>query len=334
MNKFYFFKVTLSYFDDERKTFFITPDQSETDEQGVPFSENDLQNTAEFKDFVKKTKADIIDVDYTEYAVEYDPKKSDILNKPVTSESFSELEKSGLLNIIDENQFPSILKKTKKQSGGSKLPVVCIMVAAIVVLGACAYKELSKRSFESETSDNSEALELNSDETSDSGSEDEISDASSGDSYSDISESNNSSTNSENTHEVASTPESSASTNESDSSDSSDGEVSDTETSVSDIFNLENPSDMAVTIYYDVEEPAVYFVDPNGNTNLGSSYTVERGDKYVCYYIPNAMAGQWVIVCDKKGNTMLNVNWEQYGDLPQIDGESYDFPPPEDIQHI
>lgn len=328
MNYFYFFKVTLSYFDDERKTFFITPDQSETDELGVPFSENDLQDTAEFKDFVKKTKADIIDVDYTEYAVEYDPKKSDILNSPVTSESFAELEKSELLNIIDENQFILVLKKKKRtKSGGSKIPIVCIMVAAIVVLGACAYsayKELSKRYFESETSDMSdvsEALELNSDETSDGGSEDEISDAGSDDSSSDISESNNSSTNSENTHEVTSTPESSVSTNESDSSDSSDNVVSSTETSVSDIFNLENPSNMAVTVYYDVEEPSVYFVDPNGNTNLGSSYTVDRGDKAVVYYIPNAMAGQWVIGCDKKSNTQLNVNWAPYGAQPQIGEE-------------
>lgn len=118
MNYFYFFKVTLSYFDDERKTFFITPDQSETDEQGVPFSENELQDTAEFKEFVKKTKADIIDVDYIEYAVEYDPKKSDILSKPVTSESFAELENSGQLNVIDENQIILVLKKKKRNKSG------------------------------------------------------------------------------------------------------------------------------------------------------------------------------------------------------------------------
>lgn len=330
MNYFYFFKVTLSYFDDERKTFFITPDQSETDEQGVPFSENELQDTAEFKEFVKKTKADIIDVDYIEYAVEYDPKKSDILSKPVTSESFAELENSGQLNVIDENQIILVLKKKKrnKSGDGSKFPIICIVwIAAVIVLalGLFAYRELIKRSPENGTSDLSvvsEALENNSDVPSDSGSEDEISYASSDENSSDVTESgNNSSTNSENTHEVTSTPESSTSTNESDSSDSSDNEVSNTETSVSDIFNLENPSNMAVTIYYDVEEPSVYFVDPNGNTNLGSSYTVDRGDKAVVYYIPNAMAGQWVIGCDKKGNTQLNVNWAPYGAQPQIGEE-------------
>lgn len=328
MNYFYFFKVTLSYFDDERTTFFITPDQSETDEQGVPFSESDLRSTVEFKDLVKKTKADIIDVDYTEYALEYDPKKSDILTKPVTSDSFAELEKSGLLEIIDENQFPIILKKAKKQSDGSKLPVVCIIIAAVIVLAVFAYGELSKRSIENETpdiSDVSEALELSSEEVSDNSNEDKISDTSSDANSSDVTESdNNTSTNSENTHEVTSTPESSASANESDgnSSDSAEstavGETSNTEISEADIFNNDSPSNMAVTIYYDVEEPSVYFVDPNGNINLGSSYTVDRSDKAVCYYIPNAIAGQWLIGCDKKGNTTLNVNWASYGAQPQI----------------
>lgn len=156
MNYFYFFKVTLSYFDDERKTFFITPDQSETDEQGVPFSENDLQDTAEFKEFVKTTKADIIDVDYTEFAVEYDPKKSDILHKPVTDESFTELEKSGLPKIIDENQIILVLKTKKRYKSGSRLPILWgVWIATVIVfaLVAVAFKDYIKRNFENGTSD-------------------------------------------------------------------------------------------------------------------------------------------------------------------------------------
>lgn len=194
MNYFYFFKVTLSYFDDERKTFFITPDQSETDELGVPFSENDLQDTAEFKEFVKATKADIIDVDYTEFAVEYDPKKSDILSNPVTAESFAELEKRGLIKVIDENQFILLLKKKKRSGGGSKFPIVWIVwIAAVLVfaLGVFAYRELSKRSNENDTSDISAALEISSDEISDSDSESEASGASSDDSSAGASESSN-----------------------------------------------------------------------------------------------------------------------------------------------
>lgn len=326
--RFYFFKVTLSYFDDEKKTFFITPDQSETDDNGVPFSENGLQNTPEFREFVKKTKADVVDVDYTEYAVEYEPKKSDILNNPVTSESFAELEKSGQYEIVDQNQFILVLKKQKKSSSGfNKSYVVCLMIAAVIVLGVLAYGALNKRNTENVTSnisDVSEVSETSLDDVSDNSSEDEISDTSSEESSSALDESSANSTNSENTHEVTSDSSSSENTNNESGSDSSDdtstssaGTASNSNTAISDIFNNESPSNMAVTIYYDIEEPSVYFIDPNGNVNLGSSYTVDRGDKSVCYYIPNAVAGQWAMGCDKKSNTALNVNWAPYGDQPQ-----------------
>lgn len=224
--RFYFFKVTLSYFDDEKKTFFITPDQSETDDNGVPFSENGLQNTPEFREFVKKTKATVIDVDYTEYAVEYEPKKSDILNKTVTSESFAELEKSGQYEIVDQNQFILVLKKQKKSSSGSKKSyVVCLMIAAVIVLGVLAYGALNKRNAENVTSNisaGSEVSEISSDDVSDNSGEDEISDTSSEESSSALDESSANSTNSENTHEVTSDTSSSGSTGNESGADSSD----------------------------------------------------------------------------------------------------------------
>lgn len=164
MNKFYFFKITLNYFDDEQKTFFITPDQSETDEQGVPFSENVLRNTEEFKEFVKATKADIIDVDYTEFAVEYDPKRSDILNKPITDDSFAELEKSGRLEIVDENQFLILLKKTaggKKSKGGYLLPLIAAAAFVIGILAGASFKGKGSSSDNSDTS--SEVYEVSED---------------------------------------------------------------------------------------------------------------------------------------------------------------------------
>lgn len=173
---FYFFKVTLSYFDDEQKTFFITPDQSETDEDGIPFSENDLQNTPEFKEFAKTTKADIIDVDYIEYALEYDPKKSDILNKPVTPERFAELEESGQLEVVDENQFLLCLKAKKTpKGGGSKLHIICLIAAAVIVLGllfASASGTKKGGDSESEVSSGiSEVTESNEEDTSENSSE-------------------------------------------------------------------------------------------------------------------------------------------------------------------
>ena len=48
----FFFKVEISSFDDAAKTLFIVPEQH-TDEQGVPFEDKMLTQTADFKQFVK-----------------------------------------------------------------------------------------------------------------------------------------------------------------------------------------------------------------------------------------------------------------------------------------
>lgn len=272
---FYFFKVTLSYFDDEKTEFFITPDQSETDEDGIPFSETDLQITPEFKEFAKKTKADLIDVDYTEYAIEYDPKKSEILNKPVTLESFAEFEKSGQLKVVDENQLLLCLKmkKKKKSNGsGSKLHIVCLIIAAVIVLGVLAYGELNRRNAESETSnlsDTSEISEIDSEEMSDSVcGEDEISDTS-------VSESgDNSSTNSENTHEVtsSSTSEDSDESVENGSDSVSDLETSENSDEISevDISNTESES-ASSTSYLESSEESTESDDVSDNSEIVES---------------------------------------------------------------
>ena len=51
----FFFKVEISSFDDAAKTLFIVPEQH-TDEQGVPFEDKMLTQTADFKQFVKSTQ--------------------------------------------------------------------------------------------------------------------------------------------------------------------------------------------------------------------------------------------------------------------------------------
>ncbi len=335
MNKFYFFKVVLSYFDDERKTFFITPDQSETDEDGIPFSENDLRNTAEFKEFIKKTKADVIDVDYVEYAVEYDPKKSEIINKPITDEIFKELEKDGQLEIVDENQFLILVKIKKQSSGGaSKVHIVCLIVAAVIVLGVLAAgvkknntaEDLpSDQTYSSDSSDlteTDESSEDNSDDTA-SGTEEisepEVTSSSdnTSDNSSDITESAvGTSSDVGNTHEPAESTSTSGGSTESGSDSSSDNSDNSDEVSTpiqtDALFNLETPSNMAVTINFDIEEPSVYFIDPTGNVITQGSYTVERRDGAVVCYIPNAAAGQWMIGYDKKSNTTLDINWSPY----------------------
>lgn len=51
----YFFKADISSFDDEAETVFIIPEQN-ADENGVPFEEKMITQTAEYKAFVKRTK--------------------------------------------------------------------------------------------------------------------------------------------------------------------------------------------------------------------------------------------------------------------------------------
>lgn len=261
MNKFYFFKVTLSYFDDKKITFFITPDQSEKDDEGMPFSEDNLRNTAEFKDFVKTTKADVIDIDYIEYAVDYDPKKSEILGSSITEESFSSLENGSQLEVVDQNQFLILVKKQSKGSS-SKTVIIWVLAATAVVIMMLLFGMEKGGFFGEPTSENS----VTSDTSSEFSSASDTSEPSAESSVnSDASE-----TDKGNTHEPTSDSKSeNASTSENESpsfSESSDNSENSTNngSSVEEkvIFNLSDWSNMSVTVDFNLEEPEVTFIDP------------------------------------------------------------------------
>ena len=85
-----------------------------------------------------------------------------------------------------------------------------------------------------------------------------------------------------------------------------------------DIFNNENQSDMAVTLYYDVEEPTVAFIMPDGTMLETSELPTERGKGAVCYHIADAAPGQRQMAYDRKNNVNCNVNWAP-GIRPQED---------------
>lgn len=76
-----------------------------------------------------------------------------------------------------------------------------------------------------------------------------------------------------------------------------------------DIFNIENQSDMAVTLYYDIEEPTVAFIMPDGKTLETAELPTERSKGAVCYHIADAAPGQWQMAYDRKNNVNCNVNW-------------------------
>ncbi|MDE7297270.1 MAG: hypothetical protein K2N94_00390 [Lachnospiraceae bacterium] len=92
-----------------------------------------------------------------------------------------------------------------------------------------------------------------------------------------------------------------------------------------DIFYLTEAANMAVTIYYDVEKPEISFVAPNGTVYSEADLTFEAGEGAVCYYIPNAMTGQWRMNYDKGPNGELDVNWAPYVNAIRI--EEFTFTP-------
>ena len=95
----YFFKADISSFDDEAETVFIIPGQN-ADENGVPFEEKMITQTAEYKAFVKRTKTALVDCTYTQYQT--DEPIADGLN----SEKFAQLEAEGKLAVIDVTPTP------------------------------------------------------------------------------------------------------------------------------------------------------------------------------------------------------------------------------------
>lgn len=220
MDKFYFFKVTLIYYDDVTETIFITPDQSERDEDGIPFSEQELRENPEFKAFVKKNKADVVDVKYVEYSVEREENKSVILGSDITKESYKTLENHDELEIVEQNEFPVIIRQTKKSGGGSKMHYFCLAAAAVAVLiylFANAPKMGKMQENDSSISEISE--EISSDESAPASSSDESS-SSSADTSSSSSSENTSSTSSSEDDSSLSSAESTSSSSVSSSSSS------------------------------------------------------------------------------------------------------------------
>lgn len=85
--------------------------------------------------------------------------------------------------------------------------------------------------------------------------------------------------------------------------------VSEISFKTTDIFNIKSRGDMAVTLYYDVEEPTISFIMPDGTVLDTKELPTERGDGAVCYHIADAALGQWQMNYDKKNNNSLDVNW-------------------------
>lgn len=127
----YFFRVEISSFDDERKTLFIVPEQTEDDFSSVPFSEKQLTQTAAYKQFVKETKTNVVDVSYELFNT------PETVTAEITEEQFEQIRADGKLERIDGNEL-SIVSGSKSGKGGKggnlKMYALIGAVAVVVII--------------------------------------------------------------------------------------------------------------------------------------------------------------------------------------------------------
>lgn len=152
----YFFKADISSFDDEAETVFIIPEQN-ADENGVPFEEKMITQTAEYKAFVKRTKTALVDCTYTQYQT--DAPIADGLN----SEKFAQLEAEGKLAVIDANTYSISTGKSAKSKGKKNLTTYLIIggiaVAAVILIAVSALSSGDKKDIPTETTEISATTE-------------------------------------------------------------------------------------------------------------------------------------------------------------------------------
>lgn len=151
----YFFKADISSFDDEAETVFIIPGQN-ADENGVPFEEKMITQTAEYKAFVKRTKTALVDCAYTQYQTEA---VADGLN----DEKFAQLETEGKLAVIDANTYSISTGKSAKSKGKKNFTTYLIIggiaVAAVILIAVSALSGSNKTDAPAETTETSATTE-------------------------------------------------------------------------------------------------------------------------------------------------------------------------------
>ena len=149
----YFFKVDISSFDDEAETVFIIPEQN-ADENGVPFEEKIITQTAEYKAFVKRTKTALVDCAYTQY-------QTGTAADGLDAEKFAQLEAEGKLTVIDANTYSISTGKSAKSKGKNNLTTYLIIggiaVVAVILIAVSALSGGAKTDTPAETTETSAA---------------------------------------------------------------------------------------------------------------------------------------------------------------------------------
>lgn len=156
----YFFRVEISSFDDAAKTLFIIPEQK-ADEQGVPFEDKMLTQTADFKQFVKETQTCMVDGKYTQF-------KTAEVCESITEQQFEQLMSEGKAEEMDSNSFSISTGFSPKKGGKRDIKMFLIIGgAAIALIALLFFSSLSggNKSDVSETTGSTETVETTSTET-------------------------------------------------------------------------------------------------------------------------------------------------------------------------
>lgn len=156
----FFFKVEISSFDDASKTLFIIPEQK-ADEQGVPFEDKMLTQTADFKQFVKETQTCMVDGKYTQF-------KTAEVFESITEQQFEQLMSEGKAEEMDSNSFSISTGFSPKKGGKRDIKMFLIIGgAAIALIALMFFSSLSggNKSDVTEITESTETVETTSTET-------------------------------------------------------------------------------------------------------------------------------------------------------------------------
>ena len=167
----YFFKVTLSSFDDEKKVFYLLPEQPfNTIDEPPVFSEKDLCAHSAFRQYVKKTKTTIVDVSYELYHIRDLSVKND--SGTDKDKQLEQLIANNMATKIEYNDISIIPAKHKASSSGkssnSSMYVFFFAMIAFVVIFLILGIISSKTNENAENSKTNEIEEISSEITNNS----------------------------------------------------------------------------------------------------------------------------------------------------------------------
>ena len=125
----FFFRIEMSSFDDATKTLFVIPEQI-ADEQGVPFDNKFITQTAEYKVFIKENATSMVEGTYIQY-------KCDEVLEKITDDDFKRLMSEGKLTKLDDNSF-SITTGYQPQKAKGKKDIKMYLIIGGIALAAVA----------------------------------------------------------------------------------------------------------------------------------------------------------------------------------------------------